>query len=432
MEKIRISPLQFFSLVLLFELGTALVVNLGLEAKKDEWLAILIGLAIGLMLYAVYTRLYLWYPNMLPTAFFRILLGRYLGTLLGIAYMVFFLNKASRDLMDGGLLVGSFMLRETPLFIINLLMIITVAYTLHKGLEVLARTALIFMVIVIAIGILSLLLMGFAKIIDLNRLMPVMGNGIMPLLQAVPQKNYQFPFAEVIAFSMLLPFLNNPKKGVKAGYFALIFAGVILSLTVATIISVLGVELAERSMFPLLATIGKATISDFIQRPDIFVVMTLIVGVYFKMSIFSYAAVIGISDVFNIPYRKLIFPVALIILYTTTLLARSTSEYLVEGGKMLYLVDPLFYIVLPVIVLVAAIIHKLVSRSGGPGAGGGGTIGAGAGLGTDSVAMGTGAGAGSDRGSGAAGGASTGVKAGSGIGCEVTGVGAGAGDGGSS
>lgn len=407
MEKIKITPLQIFALVMLFQLGTALVVNLGLEAKKDEWLAILIGLAVGLLLYTVYTRPYLWFPNMLPTAYFKILFGKYLGTLLGIAYMVFFLNKASRDLLDGGLLVNASTLRETPLFIINLLMIITVAYTLHKGLEVLARTALIFMALVIVTGILSLLLMGFAHIIDINRLLPVLGNGIEPLLQSIPQKNYQFPFAEVIAFNMFLPFLNSPKKGVKAGYFALLSAGIILSLTVATIISVLGVDIAERSMFPLLATIGKATISDFIQRPDIFVVMTLIVGVFFKISIYFYAAVIGISNIFNIHHQKLIYPLTLIILAMTAMLTRSYSEHFLKGGKMLYLVDPLFYIVLPVIILITAMIHKLVSRSRGPRAGSGGSVGVGAGVGTD-AAVGTGTGAGTNGGSGAASGASTG------------------------
>ncbi|WP_110930887.1 GerAB/ArcD/ProY family transporter [Paenibacillus bouchesdurhonensis] len=378
MEKIKITPLQVFALMLLFQLGTALVVNLGLEVHKDEWLAILLGLAIGLLLYAANSMLYLWFPKMLPTEYFKILLGKYLGTLLGIVYTVFFLNKASRDLLDGGLLVISSTLRETPLFIVNLLMMITVAYTLHKGLEVLARTALIFMVIIVVIGMLSLLLIGFANIIDINRLLPILGDGIGPLLQSVPRKNYQFPFAEAIAFNMLLPFLNDAKKGVRAGYLAIVFAGFILSLTVAMTISVLGVDIAERSLFPLLATIGKASISDFIQRPDIFVVMTLIIGVFFKISIYFYAALVGISNIFNIPYQKLIYPLTLIVLASTAWLTRSTSEHLMKGSKVLYLVDPIFYIVLPLVVLIAAMVYKLISRlragtGAASGAGGGGT-----------------------------------------------------------
>lgn len=418
MEKIKITPLQIFALMLLFQLGTALVVNLGLEANKDEWLAILFGLVIGLLLYAAYALLYLLFPNMLPTEYFKLLLGKYLGTLLGIVYMVFFLNKATRDLMDGGLLVISSTLRETPLFIINLLMMITVAYTLHRGLEVLARSALIFMAIIIMIGMLSLLLIGFARIVDINRLLPVLGEGIGPLLHSVPRKNYQFPFAEAIAFNMLLPFLNDSKKGVKAGFWALLFAGLILSLTVATIISVLGVDIAERSMFPLLTTIGKASISDFIQRPDIFVVMTLIVGVFFKISIYFYAAVIGISNIFNIPHQKLIYPMTLIILVSTTMITRSYSEHLMKGSKMLYLVDPIFYIVLPFIILIAALLYKLISLlRGRAGTGGGASVGTSGGAGNTG---------GAGTGNSGAGGSGTGAgaEAGSGTGCEIAGAGA--------
>ncbi|GAA0136462.1 spore germination protein GerKB [Paenibacillus sp. YSY-4.3] len=387
MEKIKITPLQIFSLILLFELGTGLVVNLGMEAHKDEWLAVLLGMIIGILLYAGYSMLYLWFPNMLPTEYDKLLLGKYLGTLVGISYMVFFMYKASRDLMDGGLLVIATSLRETPVFIVNMLMMITVAYTVHKGLEVLARTALILLASMMLIGALSLLLIAFAHIVDINRLLPVLGDGIGPLLQSVTRTNYQFPFAEVVAFNMLLPFLNHPKKGVKAGYLALLSAGFILSLAVATTVAVLGVDLAERSYFPMLITVGKASISDFIQRPDIFVVMALIIGIYFKICIYFFAAVIGISNIFNIPYQKLIYPLTLIILALTAFETRSYSEHLLKGGKMLYSVDPIFFIVLPLILLIAAVIRKLIfrSRSGagtGTGTGTGGGFGTGAGDGT--------------------------------------------------
>lgn len=419
MEKIKITPLQIFSLIVLFELGTGLVVNLGMEAGKDEWLAVLLGMVIGILLYAGYSMLYLWFPNMLPTEYDKLLLGKYLGTLAGISYMVFFLYKASRDLMDGGLLVIATTLRETPVFIVNMLMMITVAYTIHKGLEVLARTALILLTVMMMIGALNLLLIAFAHIVDINRLLPVLGGGIGPLLRAVSRTNYQFPFAEVIAFNMLLPFLNHPKRGVKAGYLALLFTGLILSLAVATTVAVLGADLAERSYFPMLIMVGKASISDFIQRPDIFVVMAFIIGIYFKICIYFFAAVIGISNIFNIPYQKLIYPLTLIILALTAFETRSYSEHLTKGGKMLYLVDPIFFIVLPLILLIAAVIRKFIFRSRpGAGTGTGGGFGTGAG---DGIMGGAG--------TSAAGTAHTGTEGGSGAGYEVPRSGPGSGGG---
>ncbi|MNM93434.1 hypothetical protein D3C81_1058080 [compost metagenome] len=66
---------------------------------------------------------------MLPTSYSKVLLGKYFGTVVSILYVVFFMNKVSRDLLDGGLLIISSTLKETP------------------------RTAIIFLAIVILLGL---------------------------------------------------------------------------------------------------------------------------------------------------------------------------------------------------------------------------------------------------------------------------------------
>lgn len=358
----KFSPLQFFSLLVLFQLGTALVVNLGMEAGKDAWIAVLSGMIIGMLLYLGYAFLYNTFPDKLPTQYSRILYGKYVGGAIGLAYSVFYMNKASRDLMDGGLLVFASTLKETPLFVINMMMILTIVYVLHKGIEVLARTAFILLWIVFLIGIVILLLVLFSGILDFARILPVLSNGVQPVLKSVYRQNYQFPFAEIICFTMLMPFLNNQKAGVRAGLISVLLSGLILSGTVVITISVLGVEIAERSIFPLLTMVGKASIADFIQRTDILVVMVLIIGDFFKISVYFYAAVIGTSDLFHIPYRKVLYPLALIVLFSSLTIARTYSEHVKKGGDVLYMMDPLFYVVLPAALIVAAAIYRFRSR----------------------------------------------------------------------
>ncbi|MMZ57013.1 Spore germination protein YndE [compost metagenome] len=364
MESTKIKPMQFFALLVLFQLGTALVVNLGLQAGRDAWISILVGMMIGLVLFTGYCVLYKLFPDKLPTSYSRMLLGKYIGTFISIAYIVFFLNKASRNVLDGGLLIISSTLKETPLPIVNLIMVLTVAYVLHKGLEVMARTATIFLAIVFMLGLLIGLVVLFSNIIDASRLLPVLGQGVRPVIESVVKQNYQFPFAEVICFKMVMPSLQDQKKGIRAGYLAVLISGLILSGTAMITISALGVDITERSSFPLLTMVGKAAISDFIQRTDILVVMVLIIGDFFKISIFYYAAVIGLSDLFRIPYRKLLFPVAFIILLFSILIARNYSEHVMKGGRVLYLIDPVFFIVIPLIFIVASIIYKLRAGSG--------------------------------------------------------------------
>ncbi|MNH89952.1 Spore germination protein YndE [compost metagenome] len=362
MDSTKIKPMQFFSLLVLFQLGTALVVNLGIQSGRDAWIAILAGLMIGLLLFAVYSILYKLFPDMLPTSYARVLLGKYVGTAVSLAYVVFFLNKASRDLLDGGLLIISSTLKETPLPIVNMLMVLTIAYVLHKGIEVMARTATIFLAIVLMLGFLIGIVILFSNIIEMNRLLPVLGYGVKPVIESVMKQNYQFPFAEVICFKMVMPSLRDQKKGIKAGYMAVLLSGLILSVTAMVTISVLGVDIAERSSFPLLTMVGKASISDFIQRTDILVVMVLIIGDFFKISMFYYAALIGMADLFKVPYRKLLYPVAIIILLISILIARNYSEHVMKGGRALYLIDPVFFIAIPLILIIAATINKFRSR----------------------------------------------------------------------
>ncbi|WP_159067713.1 GerAB/ArcD/ProY family transporter, partial [Paenibacillus ihuae] len=99
-----------------------------------------------------------------------------------------------------------------PLFILSMLMILSGAYVLHKGLEVLTRTSLMFAVIVLLIGVFSLVLLILSGSIKLLRLLPVLENGIGPVMDSVVHQNYMFPFGEMICFTMLMPYLSGVKK----------------------------------------------------------------------------------------------------------------------------------------------------------------------------------------------------------------------------
>ncbi|SME93690.1 GerAB/ArcD/ProY family transporter [Paenibacillus barengoltzii] len=362
MENTKLSPLQLFALLVLFQLGTALVVNLGMEAREDAWIAVLCGMLIGCLLYMGYAYLYITFPDKLPTQYMRLLLGKYLGGIIGLAYILFYMNKSSRDLLDGGLLVFVSTLKETPLFIINTVMMLAVVYVLHKGIEVLARTAFILLWIVFVIGIVILFMLLFSGIIDFTRILPVLSDGFKPVLKSVYRQNYQFPFAEIICITMVMPYLNNKKAGVRAGLISVLLSGMILSGTAVITISILGVDIAERSIFPLLTMVGKASIADFIQRLDILVVMVLIIGDFFKIAIYFYAAVIGASDLFKIPYRKILYPLALIVLFTSITISRTYSEHVKKGGDVLYIMDPLFYVILPAGLVIAALIYRFRTR----------------------------------------------------------------------
>ncbi len=360
MEKAKISVIQLFALMFLFELGSALVVSLGSDAKKDAWLAVLLGLCGGIVLFFIYYFLFRQYPNLPFTGYARKIFGKYLGWMIGLLYTVYFLYAAARNLRDFSDLLLTSALPETPLLAINILLVLVICYVLYLGIEVVGRTAEVFIVILIFIGLTGNFFIAISGNIDIHNIQPFLENGWKPIITtAFPLITY-FPFAEMFVFTMLLPYLNRPELVKKVWLSALIVSGLILSYTVSLNIAVLGVEEVERSTFPLLSTIGKVNLFEFIQRLDSLVVFTFLITMFFKISIFFYGAVIGIVDLFKLKkHQHILLPAGVILIFLSMAIASNFSEHIEEGHDITsYYIHIPFHIIIPLFMLIITIIRN--------------------------------------------------------------------------
>jgi spore germination protein KB len=128
---------------------------------------------------------------------------------------------------------------------------------------------------------------------------------------------------------------------------------------------VLGVDISSRAVFPLLHTISLINIGEFIQRLDVFVVLTLIIGDFFKTAIFFYAGVIAMADLFQIEdHRKLVLPMGLIILFISMMLTGNFAEQIEEGDVLLYTFFLLFGGIIPLFLLVVAGVRRRLGLNG--------------------------------------------------------------------
>ncbi|MDQ0879405.1 GerAB/ArcD/ProY family transporter [Peribacillus sp. V2I11] len=360
MEKAKISVIQLFSMMFLFELGSALVVSLAIDAKKDAWLAILLGMCGGIVLFFIYFFLFRQYPNLPLTGYARQIFGKYIGWIIGLLYVVYFLYIAARDLRDFGELLLSSTMPKTPLSTLNILMILAICYVLYLGIEVLGRTAEVFIVVLIFFGFTGNLLVYFSGSVDLHNLQPFLENGWKPILTTAFPLTTFFPFGEMIVFTMLLPYLNRSELAKKVGLSALISSGLILSYTTSLDIAVLGVEEVERSTFPLLETIGKVNLLEFIQRLDALVVFTMLITMFFKISIFFYVAVIGMVDLFKVKnHQQIVLPAGIILIFLSMVIASDFSEHIEEGLNVIqYSLHMPFMVIIPSLMLLVAIIRN--------------------------------------------------------------------------
>lgn len=360
MEKAKVSVIQLFSMMFLFEIGSAIVVSYGLTAKKDAWLAILLGMCGGLMLFLIYYALFRQYPNLPLTGYCRKIFGKYIGWFIGLLYVLYFLYIAARDLRDFGDLMLSSTMAKTPLLALNILMVLTICYVLYLGIEVLGRTAEVFIVIIFFLGLSGNILVYFSGNISIHNLQPFLENGWKPIFTTAFPLTTFFPFGEMIVFTMLLPYLNQNQFTKRVWLAAVIASGLILSYTTSLDIAVLGVEDVERSTFPLLSTIEKVNLFEFIQRLDAIVVFTMLIGMFFKISLFFYVAIIGLVDLFHFEkHQHILFPMGIILIFLSMAIASNFSEHIEEGLDVIqYPVHMPFMLIIPLLMLIVANIRK--------------------------------------------------------------------------
>jgi spore germination protein KB len=92
---IHITKIQLFMLIMLFEIGSTTLFALGIEAKQDAWIVVLLGSFTGMGLIWVFTQFPKLYPNQHFLEILNNAIGRKLAIPLLFLYGVYFLDGAS-------------------------------------------------------------------------------------------------------------------------------------------------------------------------------------------------------------------------------------------------------------------------------------------------------------------------------------------------
>ncbi|MGO4546434.1 GerAB/ArcD/ProY family transporter [Paenibacillus sp. 2TAB23] len=359
-----ITPTQLFAVIILFEFGTALVIPIGLGNGWNAWLSILLAMPGGIILYVLIVYFYKQYPSLILSGYIRKILGVYLGWPISLFYVVFFIYNGSRNLREAGDLLISASYDQTPITVVHATMIIAVIYMLYKGINVLLRLAEIFIIIMLLLGVFSNLAVILSGAIELRNLLPALGQGWASTIKKAYPNIFMFPFGELICFTTILPHLKQKKIATRTGIMAIVVSTILLSLTHAMEVSVIGSDFYSRSAFPLFTTITTVELVEFLQRLDALVILALIIGVFFKMSVYAYAASAMTADIFRISEkRKLAYPIGIIIFLLSVQSAWSFPEHKHEGIFVVNIILPILVVIIPLLLLFIHVIKKRLSHS---------------------------------------------------------------------
>lgn len=360
----KISLLQLYILIILFQIGSAVVVGIGMEAKQDAWLAILIATGIGLGLTAMLLYILSLQEEKNLFEIFELTLGKYIAFIFTLIYVVYFFYIASRVLRDFLDLLKSVIYSETPVEFLAISLMLVVMYVIYLGIEVIARSAETFMPYIAIFLIIIAVFLVIGGDVRLNNLQPVLAEGFAPIWEAVFPGLIGFPFGEIIAITIIMAQTNKTQKQMRlVTMLAVLTTGLLLAAIKTLKITVLGIATIDRVTFPVLMVAREIAFADFIERIDALVIFVMMLGIFIKIALFFFGGLKGLEYMLKIPYRYFVIPMGLLITNSSILIAHNYAEHIEEGIQFvpMYLHLPL-QIGIPIIIAIIVFFKKKKKR----------------------------------------------------------------------
>lgn len=339
-------------------------------ATRDAWLAALLAALIAFPLALVSYAMMRRFPGQSIFAVSRLVLGEWLGRLTNLAAAGLFGILAAVSIRQFAEVFVAAMMPETPLLAFVGMMSILAVLGAFAGFEVVARVAEVTAPIVVIGSILGpVLALGH---MDFSRLLPILENGVRPLIEQTLTPILVFGEAGWTLY-LAMPFLQQPRQAVRSLTVALAVNAVIVSLGAIGLVASMGPAMLDLEAFPTLTVTRMINIAEFITRVEWLIAGMWMGAMYVKLSLLFFAVSSALKETLGLPnYRWALLPVAIAASLGSQYVVQDVPELIEMFEFTRYMPAALPPTVgLPLLLLLVALLRGL-----GAGAGEGGNRGA--------------------------------------------------------
>lgn len=328
-EKGIISSSQLIFMVIGFiQASNLLLVFSSRIVSHDGWVAILVALGISIPVVLSYAALAQEFPGKNLIQISDIVYGVYLGKLIAMSYIFIFLSLVSLNLRFFSDFLISYIMPETPLWAILVMLTFISAWAVRAGIEVIARCS--FIVIVTALLIIVATTLFLVLDMDILNFLPVLDLPLKDFIQGV-HIIFSIHYLEIVVFLMIVAFVNKTKQIKSSMIWGLIVGGVSLLILEVRNVAVLG-AVANIVTSPSFVVARYISVAEVFTRLEMFVAIMLIATVFLKVSILYYATVLGLAQTLNLrSYLPLVIPIGIIAISLSIISADSSMEQLYAG-----------------------------------------------------------------------------------------------------
>jgi spore germination protein (amino acid permease) len=356
LEKGKIGNYQLIFMVLGFFWGISIILSPGTEAKHDSWIAILLGMIEGivLMLSAIFLGNRFKGKSIIQIS--ETVFGTYIGKLISLLFLWYLLHLGSLVMSSLIEFLSITVLPRTPDILFSILLLSVSTYAVRNGIEVIARCSQVLVPLII--GLFFLVSAFLIKNFNLKNFLPVLDLPIKNLLMAAHGVAI-FPFADSVAFLMVIPFLKNKPKMSLTMIIGLIIGGILLVLQAAKNTGLLG-SMAEIYVYQNFQADRLINVGNLLSRVEIMTVLAAVSMSFVKITILLYATVLGSAQWLGLrSYRPLIIPLAIFMIILAQINFTNLTDNL-DFVRQIYPVYAIpFQVGIPLITLIVALMRGL-------------------------------------------------------------------------
>ena len=319
-----ISVRQGVILIILFTLGSAILIGTAGVAKQNGWIAIIIALLFSIILMLMFSRILSLHPGKDLFDILEIVMGKALGKILSMLMIWFAFHLGALVMRNLSEYTSIIVFTDTPVVVPMGFFVLLLIWALKEGIEVMARWSEFFIWIVMLIFILVSLLS--IPQLDISKLKPIFGDGFAPILKGTFSA-ISFPFGEIIVFTMVFSNISKTKNYNKIFIIGLLIGGITIFLAKLRNLLVLGSEMESRVYFPSTMAISLIHVGRSLERLEMGVTIILLLCSFTKIMICIFAVCNGLSKVFGFDdYRFISTPVTLLMFSFSFMIYKNTME----------------------------------------------------------------------------------------------------------
>ncbi|MGG2027698.1 GerAB/ArcD/ProY family transporter [Gottfriedia sp. S16(2024)] len=353
--KLNISYYQFVLMIFGVQIGIGMLSlphNLAEIAGTSSWISILFGGLISTLLSMFYIKLSQKVPHENFSSLITIYLGKFLGKICLLILLIYFLYAGYLVLMLSVLFVQAYLLQHTGAYVILFLFLIPTYQLITGGIPLIAKyIETIFPLVIFFLLMLFLTL----KEPNFKNLFPIIKEGWLPILKAVPTTTMSFLGIEITF--IIYPYLDKKEKAMNGVMIANAMSTfTYLFVTIISFVNASPYEILD--IFTPVIAMLSAIEFQFLERMDVILLSLLFMVISKTWVTYFWAGLDGFNEIFKIKKFPLFVLTIFIIITICSYLFIPTFKGIHLQLKILSYTGLIVILGLPLILWIGGIVKK--------------------------------------------------------------------------